>query len=353
MKTAKITQACRAICWLTAFAAVWSVRVTGQAPAKATRAATPAVRTAGGHPDLSGLYNAATVTPLERPDVFKGKTTATEAEAAKYAKDFLDAGNIDRRDPDPRVDVGRAYENVFLDRGTGMARLRGMIPTSLVVDPPDGKIPAMTAEGEKRVSAERAQNRPTSEAGEQSGASGAGAYDNPEQRPLAERCLLGFGSTSGPPALPVLYNNFKQIVQTTENVMILNEMVHDVRVVRMNAQHLPPTVRKWMGDSVGRWEGDTLVIDTTNFTEKTSFRGSSKDLHVVERLSRMDAGTVLYRFTVDDPATWTRPWTAEYPWVATADQLYEYACHENNYALGNILSGARFFEKDAAQKSNR
>src|SRR5262249_9495254 len=162
----------------------------------------------------------------------------------------LDAGNIDRRDPDPRVDVGRAYENIFLDRGTSMARMRGTIPTSLVVDPADGKIPPMTPEGEKRVAAERAANRPTSEVGEQGGSTGAGAYDTPEQRPLAERCLLGFGSTSGPPALPVLYNNFKQVVQTPGNVMILNEMVHDVRVVRMNVPHLPATVRKWMGDSV-------------------------------------------------------------------------------------------------------
>jgi len=350
MRTGTRTHGFALLSVVAAIAMLFSVHAAGQAPAKS---ATASARTADGHPDLNGLYNAATVTPLERPEVFAGKTTATEAEAAKYAKDFLDAGNIDRRDPDPRVDVGRAYENLFLDRGTSMARLRGTIPTSLVVDPPDGKIPAMTADGQKRVTAERAANRPTSEAGEQAGATGAGAYDNPEQRPLAERCLLGFGSTSGPPALPVLYNNFKQIVQTSDNVMILNEMVHDVRVVRMNAQHLPATVRKWMGDSIGRWEGDTLVIDTTNFTDKTSFRGSSRDLHVVERLSRLDANTLLYRFTVEDPATWTRAWTGEYPWVATNDQLYEYACHENNYALGNIMSGARFLEKDPAQKSNR
>ena len=348
-----MTRAARLIRLLASAALAGAIVAAGQVMGRAQTPRRPpsggtdhaAARTADGHPDLSGIYNAATITPLERPDIFKGKATATEAEATKYARDFLEEGNIDRRDPDPRVDVNRAYENIFLDRGTSMARLRGTIPTSLVVDPPDGRIPAMTAEGQRRVAAERAANRPTSEAGEQGGATGSGAYDNPEQRPLAERCLLGFGSTSGPPALPVLYNNFKQIVQTPSQVMILNEMVHDVRVVRMNATHLAPTVRRWMGDSIGRWDGDTLVVDTTNFTEKTSFRGSSPNLHVIERLSRLDDQTLLYRFTVDDPATWTRPWTAEYPWVATDDQLYEYACHENNYALANILSGARFLER--------
>ena len=145
-----------------------------------------------------------------------------------------------------------------------------------------------------------------------------GAFDDPEQRPLAERCLLGFGSTSGPPTLPnYFYNNLKQIVQTQDTVMILNEMVHDARIIRMNAEHLPPTIRKWMGDSVGHWEGDTLVVDTTNFTDKTRFRGSGDQLHVVERFTRTDARTLLYRFTVEDPTTWTRPWTGDYPWTAT------------------------------------
>jgi len=331
-----------------------SVHAAGQTPQKVSASASASTmpRTPDGHPDLQGMFNTATVTPLERPASFAGKKTVTEAEAQAYAKTFLDEGNIDKRDPDPKVDVGRAYENLFLDRGTRMARLRGGIPSSLVVDPPDGKVPALTPAGEKRIAAERAAQRPTSEAGEQSGATGAGAYDNPEQRPLAERCLLGFGSTSGPPALPVLYNNFKQIVQTPTNVMILNEMVHDARVVRMNAEHLPPTIKKWTGDSVGRWDGDTLVVDTTNFTDKTSYRGSGTKLHVVERFSRLDADTVLYQFTVEDPDTWTRAWTAEYPWVATRDQMYEYACHEANYALPSILSGARFLEKEAAGKSS-
>jgi len=176
-----------------------------------------------------------------------------------------------------------------------------------------------------------------------------GAYDDPERRPLGERCLLGFGSTSGPPALPVLYNNLHQIVQTPEHVIILNEMVHDVRIVRMNAPHLPASVRKWMGDSVGRWDGDTLVVDTTNFTDKTRFRGATDNLHVVERFTRVDGKTLLYRFTIEDPATWTTPWTGEYTWPKTDEHVYEYACHEGNYALGNILRGARLKEANTKQ----
>jgi hypothetical protein len=171
-----------------------------------------------------------------------------------------------------------------------------------------------------------------------------------ERRPLGERCLLGFGSTSGPPALPVLYNNLHQIVQTRDTVLILNEMVHDVRVVRMNAEHLPSTIRKWLGDSVGHWDGDTLVVDTTNFTDKTRFRGSSENLHVVERFSRIDAKTLRYRFTVEDPSTWVNPWSGEEAWPATNDLLFEYACHEGNYALGNILRGARLRERESQSK---
>jgi hypothetical protein len=140
-------------------------------------------------------------------------------------------------------------------------------------------------------------------------------------------------------------------VQTADTVLILNEMVHDARVVRIGGQHLPPTIRRWMGDSIGSWEGDTLVVDTTNFTGKTQFNGSSDQLHVVERIRRIDANTLLYRFTIEDPSTWDRAWTGEYPWKATQDQIYEYACHEGNYAMGGMLRGARQKEaEDAAKK---
>jgi len=186
------------------------------------------------------------------------------------------------------------------------------------------------------------------------GFEGPNAYDDPEQRPLGERCIVGFGSTSGPPILPTyFYNNLKQIVQTPDTVLILNEMVHDARVVRMNAEHLPPAIRKWMGDSVGRWEGDTLVVDTTNFTDKTRYRGSSPDLHVVERFSRLDAKTLRYQFTIEDPRTWTRAWSGEEAWPATDALMFEYACHEGNYGMFNMLSGARAQERaneEAAKK---
>ena len=222
------------------------------------------------------------------------------------------------------------------------------------MDPPNGRIPPLTASARARQAAARSQ--PTSDQSESGGDVGletaAGAYDDPERRPLGERCLLGFGSTSGPPSLPVLYNNLHQIVQTKDHIMILNEMDHDARIVRMNQPHLPATVKKWMGDSVGHWEGDTLVVDTTNFTDKTRFRGSTDQLHVVERFTRMNDKTLLYRFTVEDPATWSQAWTGEYTWPSTDTQLFEYACHEGNYALGNILRGARQRDaEDAAKRS--
>ena len=158
---------------------------------------------------------------------------------------------------------------------------------------------------------------------------------------------MGFGSTAGPPMLSVLYNNMKRIVQTDDTVVILVEMVHDARVVRMNAEHNPPEIRSWLGDSVGRWEGDTLVVDTTNFTGNPSLGGASRNLHVVERFPRIDADTLLYGFTVEDPTGWSAPWSGEYPWPASDSKVYEYACHEANYSFGGILRGARVLEQDA------
>jgi hypothetical protein len=237
------------------------------------------------------------------------------------------------------------YNNFWLASGTKVITVNGEKRSSIVVDPPDGHIPAMKADARARNQTLLAAAVNPS-AGEASGPGTAGAFDNPEQRPLSERCLLGFGSTSGPPTLPnYFYNNLKQIVQTRDTIMILNEMVHDARVIRMNANHLPPKIRKWMGDSIGRWDGDTLVVDTTNFTDKTRYEGSGENLHVVERFTRIDPNTILYRFTIDDPTTWDRPWTGEYPWVATNEQIFEYACHEGNHALENILRGARVQER--------
>jgi hypothetical protein len=170
------------------------------------------------------------------------------------------------------------------------------------------------------------------------------ASDDPESRTLAERCLL-VGSTSGAPILPFLYNNLHQILQTSDHVLIFSEMVHDARIVRIGGRHVPQAIRTWLGDSTGRWDGDTLVVDTTNFTDANGFLGASGGLHVVERLTPMGDGALRYRFTVEDPQTWTRPWTGEYVWVGTDERIFEYACHEGNYALPAILRGARMAEQ--------
>jgi hypothetical protein len=172
-------------------------------------------------------------------------------------------------------------------------------------------------------------------------------YDGPEARPLGERCLLAFGSSSGPPMLPVLYNNHYQIVQSKDSVMILVEMVHDARIVRLGGQHVASAVRKWMGDSIGRWEGETLVVETTNFTDQESFRGTTRDARVIERFTRVAPDKIHYRFTIEDPQAFTLPFTGELPFHRTDDPIYEYACHEGNYALRGILAGAREQEKAA------
>jgi hypothetical protein len=312
-----------------------------------------------GHPDLQGTYDLATITPLERPAGQKAFLTKEEAQKAEaLIASQKQAGespiSADRKAPPKGGDGSRGaagnvggYNNFWLDPGSTYTVVDGQHRTSLVVDPPDGRVPMAKPEARRRILSLIA--RPTSDAQESTdpGLEPAGAYDDPESRPLGERCLLGFSSTSGPPALPnYFYNNLHQIVQTPDAVMILTEMVHDARIVRMNAQHLPKTIRRWMGDSVGHWEGDTLVVDTTNFTDKTRYRGSTENLHVVERFTRVDARTLLYRFIVEDPDTWERPWTAEYAWPATDQHIYEYACHEANYALGGILSGARQREKE-------
>jgi hypothetical protein len=310
-------------------------------------------RTPDGHPDLQGTYDIATLTPIERPTA-NAPLSLTEQQAqrlerAESSRVFERAlpSPVNRDAPAAGGNVG-GYNNFWIDRGSQVIRVDGSPRSSLIIDPPDGKIPAMTPEGRARVAALQARNGVNPDANDEnaSGEIDTRAYENPEQRPLGERCLLGFSSTSGPPTMPnYFYNNLKQIVQTPDHILIFVEMVHDARIVRMNQPHLPSSARKWMGDSVGRWEGDTLVIDTTNFTDKTRFRGSSDALHVVERIWRVDDKTLMYRFTVEDPNTWVKPWTGEFPWPATDENIYEYACHEGNYALQNILRGARAAEK--------
>src|SRR5476649_1218565 len=350
-----------------AVASLMPARLAGQVASKAPPAAKRAIpRTPDGHPDLQGTYDLATLTPIERPA--GTPLVMTDEQAAKLEKDvaarksYQDAPvKADRNAPPVGGDgsAGAAwnvggYNSFWIDSGSQYSVIEGQRRGSILIDPPDGRVPALTAAARGRF----ARNvRPTSDQSareDDPGLEPAGAYDDPERRPLGERCLMGFGSTSGPPVLPnYFYNNLHQIVQTPDSVLILTEMVHDARVVRLNSEHAPKSIKKWMGDSIGTCEGDTLVVDTTNFTDKTRYRGSTENLHIVERSTRVDAKTLIYRFTVEDPSTWDRPWTGEYTWPATDELMYEYACHEGNYAMGNILRGARLKEADDSKKTKQ
>ncbi len=315
-------------------------------------------------PDLSGTYNVATLTPLQRPARFEGKATITEEEAKAIAEYWANNLAKDSEPSDPNRGApekggteiyvpefsGAAggvggYNAFYVDIGESNFKIDGKYRTSIITSPENGRLPPMTDYGKARAmagAANRNENTGTAWWIDRE----VGPYDDPESRPLAERCLLGFGSTAGPPALPVMYNNMKRIVQTEEYVMILNEMNHDARIIRMNGEHAPPEVRKWLGDSVGRWEDDVLVVDTRNFRDDNGLFLAGKDLRVLERFSRMDDGQLLYQFTVEDPA-WEEPWSGEYVWPASDDLVFEYACHEGNYALGGILRGARILEEEA------
>jgi hypothetical protein len=309
----------------------------GRGKAAATSKWTPP-RTPDGQPDLQGIWTSATLTPLERPPEVAGKQSLTPAEASAYEKQLLQQGNRDRRDGTADTDLGRAYNEFWFDRGT---KVVGSRRTSLIVDPPDGRIPPLTAPAQKRVDAERAY-------------AAVHSFDGPEDRPLAERCILW--PTAGPPMLPGAYNNNYQIVQIPGYVVILVEMIHDVRIIPLDRRpHLPQSIRQWMGDSRGHWDGNTLVVETTNFTDKTgdvgagmqraTFRGSDDKLSLIERFTLVDPDTILYEFTVDDPTAFTNSWTAQLPMMRTSGPLFEYACHEGNYAMTNVLGGARGQEK--------
>ena len=306
-----------------------AVNLAAQTPplrAKAEKAWT-APRTADGRPDLQGAWSNATLTPFERPREQAAKEFFTEKEAAEFTRAALEQANRDRRGANAQADVNGAYNEAWFERGTTiMPNLR----TSIVVDPADGRVPALTSLARGEAAARAAvQQRPP---------------EGPEDFALPVRCLVW--PTSGPPMVPGPYNNNYQIVQTREYVAIDVEMIHDMRIIPLDGRpHLPPSIRQWMGDSVGHWEGDTLVVDTTNFTDKTHFRGSDRNLHVVERFTRTGADTLRYRFTIDDPSAFTRPWTGEIIMTKAPGPLYEYACHEGNYSMANMLAGARAQEK--------
>jgi hypothetical protein len=316
--------------------ALVGVSAFAQAPPAAKTAAVPknwaVPKTADGQPDLSGYWTNVTLTPLERPANLAGKVFFTPEEAATYEKETVTRNNADRRDGGTAADVSRAYNDFWWDRGT---KVVGTRRTSLIVDPPDGRLPPMTPEAQKRLAAEDALRERTAE--------------GPEDRSIAERCIMGFNS--GPPMAPGGYNQNVQIIEHPNYVVLLNEMIHNARIIPLDGRPRV-NVPQWVGESRGRWEADTLVIETTNFSQNTSLRGSSPRLHLVERLKRVDADSLLYEFTVDDPTTWTKPWTAQVPMVKTDGLIYEYACHEGNYGMFGILSGARAVDKKAAAKSS-
>ena len=295
-----------------------------------------------GRPNLAGVWDFRTVTPLERPVELADKSFLSAEEAASFEQEQVRSRNADLNrervitsrgvvnGTTETADLRLAYNDFWWDRGTTVVGTRR---TSLVVDPPDGRIPSLTTQEQKRRTARASlSERPAS---------------GPEDRSLAERCILGFNS--GPPMLPAGYNQNLQLFQTPDYVVILNEMVHNARIVPLDGRpHLPTSLRQWVGDSRGQWDGDTLVVETTNFLRETSFRGSSANLHLVERFTRIDADTLLYEFTVKDVTTWTSDWSVEVPMRRSEAPLYEYACHEGNYGMTGTLSGARAVEQATA-----
>ncbi len=313
----------------------------GQAPSAAARANrtttakayTPA-RTPDGQPDLQGFWTNSTYTPLERPkDVTK--EFYTKEEAAEIVKRAAERES-EQTEPGTIADVHYDFTQFGLDRN--QSKFAENLRTSLIVDPPNGRIPPLTAEGQKRA-AERAE-----------AAKLVGRWDSAQSNDLDDRCLIMAGA--GPPMLNTGYNSNYQIVQAPGYVMILVEMIHDVRIIPLDGRpHVSQNIRQWLGDARGHWEGDTLVVETTNFNGKNPLRGSSENMRVMERFTRVDADTILYKFTVEDESTWTRTWSAELPMKKTVGPLFEHACHEGNYGLYNTLVGARLEEKRAAEEA--
>jgi hypothetical protein len=283
-------------------------------------------------PDLQGTWNGSTLTPLQRPQPFRDRSAFTPEEAAEYVRTSPDRvrsrlpTSVDR---EMQIDIDAdsvEFENMPLDG----------LRTSLIVEPEDGRLPPLLPAAQARIAA-----RPKR------------TFEDPETFGLAERCLLGnFGASGGslasPPMVPsASIPSFYRIVQTGTHVLIFTEWVHDARIVRLNGTHLPPAIRSWLGDSIGHYEGETLVVDTTNFRRESHNLDSGERLHVVERFTRVDAKTLRYRVTVEDPDTWANPWTAEWPFRGIDIELFSVECHEGNYAIENFLRGARAAERRA------
>jgi hypothetical protein len=318
------------------------------AQTKAAAGAYHAPRTAFGQPDLQGDWTNATITPFEREAKYGERLALTDQEVKQLEGSNAELVAEGNKPTDPNAKVtdlptncGRGftgvdcgYNSAWVDPGTKIIDMGGVKRDSILVSPANGRLPPMTKEAQEKMRARLASFR-------------RGNFDNPENRSLGERCILSFGSSAGPPMLPLLYNNNYQIVQTPNEVAIDVEMVHDVRHIRLGGEHPPADVKLWMGDSIGHWEGDTLVVETTNMRPEQNFRGASVGSKIVERFTRVSPTQIKYSFTVDDPQIYTAPYTGEVALNATKGPLYEYACHEGNYALPGILAGARTEEKAA------
>jgi hypothetical protein len=300
-------------------------------------------RLADGKPDLQGIWTNSSVTDLERPaGIAKLVLTPQEAERWVASDDLVERVRTDQQPVNPKTGLldgsdlaaGRGYNAFWIDPGTQVGRVRGELRSSWIVEPVDGRIP-YSDNGRRHIAAMRQR---------------AQSYDGPEVRPLGDRCLATTGRT-GPPMINGLYNNHYQIVQTADRVLILNEMVQHARTVRLNAKHLPANIRPLFGDSIGRWEGDTLVVETTNFHPLHSMHGHPAFLtergKVTERFTRYSATQILYEFTVEDPSLYAQPWRGELSFNRSDERIYEYACHEGNYAMIGILAGARQQERNA------
>lgn len=317
-------------------------------------------RTSSGKPDFSGVYDSGTLTPLNRPAQYADREFMTKEEAqgaagliqgflavAGQASDPERGAPIDGGDGNNQAGAGGVggYNAFYIDIGSGVDEIDGKYRTSIIYDPPDGKQPPMTAKATMKMATNFASFAHNNDGTASWLANdGPGPFDGPESLALSERCLVAF--SSGAPTIPSLYNNYRSITQTEDHVVILLEMVHDARLIRLDSEHAPTGMRKWLGDSIGHWEGDTLVVETRNFRDEGALAGADENRHVTERFSMMENGNLLYDFTVDDPTAWTAPWSGQYVWKKSSEKVYEYACHEGNYAMGNILRGARLLESE-------
>ena len=306
-------------------------------------------RTPWGDPDLQGVWNDATSTPLARPGGVSDKQVLTDEEAEEFQRNLAHNLTRDRRDGGPEVDVNRAYNEHWMD--ARRLAITSDHRTSLIVDPPDGRIPPLVPLSPERQRARAAR-------ADAAARFAAGLPDNPEEMSLPVRCII---RTDSPPYLPTIYNNDFQIFQSPGYVAIAPEMIHSARIIPLDGRpHIGPTLHQWLGDSRGRWDGNTLVVETANFRtdEGVIFQDADPATYrITERFTRVDARTIRYEFTVEDPHTWTRPWTAMIPWtrIDPGEQMYEYACHEDNYDIVHLLQGARIRERkgETVPKRNR